>query len=209
MDLTPTEQRVVGSLIEKQMTTPEHYPLTTNALVAAANQASNRDPVTSYDDSDVLAAVASLRERDLMRSVKRPGDRVMKHQHDLDRTLGLDDEELAVVAVLLLRGPQTPGELRSRTERYTEFGTGVEAALRRLASRDPALVEVLDRQPGQKEARWVHVLGETGPAPARTVRADPITVSPGTDVGDVLGGLTARVEELERRVGRLMEELDL
>jgi uncharacterized protein YceH (UPF0502 family) len=201
MDLTPTEQRVVGSLIEKQMTTPEHYPLTTNALVAAANQASNRDPVTSHDESDVLEAVASLRERDLVRSVKRPGDRVMKHQHDVDRTLRIDDEELAVLAVLLLRGPQTPGELRARTDRYAESAVDVDGALARLAHRDEPLAMALIRQPGQKESRWVHLLGD--------VADEAPTVAQPRSSGSALADLAERVTALEALVEELRAELGL
>jgi uncharacterized protein YceH (UPF0502 family) len=202
MDLTPIEQRVLGALVEKQMTTPEHYPLTTNALIAAANQASNRDPVTDYDETEVLEAVTSLRERELVRSVKRPGDRVMKHRHDADRTLRIDDEELAVLAVLLLRGPQTPGELRSRTERYTEFGTGVDAALDRLAGRDEPIVTALERRPGQKEARWAHLLGPLG-EPAPTVPTAPPPVPSGLDA------IVARLEALEASVDEIRGELGL
>ena len=204
MDLTPIEQRVLGALVEKQMTTPEHYPLTTNALVAAANQASNRDPVTDYDETEVLGAVASLRERELVRSVKRPGDRVMKHRHDADRTLRVDDEELAVLAVLLLRGPQTPGELRARTERYTEFPTGVDAALDRLSARDEPVVIMLERRPGQKEARWTHLLGPLDNAePARRVVAAPAPTPTG------IAALVARLEALEASVDEIRRELGL
>ncbi len=207
MDLSPIEQRVVGALVEKQMTTPEHYPLTTNALVAAANQASNRDPVTDYAETEVLDAVTSLRDRDLVRSVKRPGDRVMKHRHDVDRHLRLDDEELAVLAVLLLRGPQTPGEVRARTERYTDFTTGIEAALERLAGRDEPIVAALPRRPGQKEARWAHRLGaavaaEDGPPDTEAGSRPP-------EVPDRVEGLTARLEALEASVAELRRELGL
>ncbi|MEX1287329.1 MAG: DUF480 domain-containing protein, partial [Acidimicrobiia bacterium] len=135
MELTAVEQRVLGSLVEKAMTTPDIYPLTTNALVAACNQASNRDPVTSFTEDEVLVAVGSLRELGLVRSVKRAGDRVMKHRHDVDRELRLEPEAVAVLAVLLLRGAQTPGELRSRTDRYADLGDTetVEAVLAGLA----------------------------------------------------------------------------
>jgi uncharacterized protein YceH (UPF0502 family) len=204
MDLTAVEQRVLGSLVEKAMTTPDVYPLTTNALVAACNQASNRDPVTSYTEDEVLAAVGSLRELGLVRSVKRAGDRVMKHRHDVEGELRLAPEAVAVLAVLLLRGAQTPGELRGRTDRYADLGDteAVEAVLGELAAGDPPLAARLERRPGQKEARWVHRLG-----PVAEPRHDP-DGEPGPSRRDRLAELEAEVERLRAEVGVLADGLD-
>lgn len=196
MELTAVEQRVLGSLVEKAMTTPDIYPLTTNALVAACNQASNREPVMALEEDEVLAAVGSLRELGLVRSVKRAGDRVMKHRHDVDRELGLEAAATSVLAVLLLRGAQTPGELRSRTDRYVDLADteAVEAVLGALAAADPPLVARLERRPGQKEARWVHLLG---PVPDRV---DEVVGEGGPSRRD-------RLAELEEEVGRLRSEV--
>lgn len=192
MELTPPEQRVLGALVEKAMTTPDIYPLTTNALVAACNQASNRDPVMGLGEDVVLEAIGSLREEGLVRSVKRPEDRVMKHRHDLDRVLGLGPGPLAVIGVLLLRGAQTPGELRARTDRYTGVDPGaVDAYLSALARREEPLAELQERRPGQKESRWIHLLG---PVPEATHR-------------EPTAGRPHRVGELEERVEALEEEL--
>lgn len=196
MELTAVEQRVLGSLVEKAMTTPDVYPLTTNALVAACNQASNRDPVTAFGEDEVLAAVGSLRDRGLVRSVKRPGDRVMKHRHDVDRELRLGPEAVSVLAVLLLRGAQTPGELRSRTDRYVELvdTAAVEAVLADLAAADPPLVTRLERRPGQKETRWVHLLGPV---------AEPVS----DPVGDAAPSRPDRLADLEAQVAQLRAEV--
>ncbi len=202
MDLTPNEQRVLGSLIEKQMTTPETYPLTINALVTACNQSSNRHPVMSLDESEVLDAIAALRDLDLVRSIKRAGDRVMKHRHDVDTVLGLSDDQAALLAVLLLRGPQTPGELRSRSERYVTFDstTAVEQVLRELAAHeDEPLALLRDRRPGEKEARWVQLLGQGAEAPEIESSATPRR--------DRLAELEEQVGELGSTVSALTDDL--
>jgi uncharacterized protein YceH (UPF0502 family) len=167
VELTAEEGRVLGCLVEKQLTTPQQYPLTDNALVAACNQTTSRDPVVQYDVTTVRLAVRSLRERDLLRTVHRPGERSEKHLHLLDQALELSSGQVALVAVLLLRGPQTTAELRARTERMYPFGAAaeVEDALRTLAERAEPLVEHLPRLPGQKEARYADLLVETGAAP--------------------------------------------
>ncbi len=203
MQLTTIESRVLGALLEKAATTPEYYPLSSQALVTACNQSQNREPVTDYEESDVLDAVYSLRDRGLARSVKRPGDRVMKHQHDLERTLGLDDRSRAVLAILLLRGPQTPGELRTRTDRYVDFSAldEVEEVLEALASRETPLAVQLDRQPGQKESRWLELLSDhpqgNGLVPSL----------PRERVGSGREPLEARVAQLEVTVADLLESL--
>ena len=168
MELTPEEARVVGALAEKQLTTPQYYPLTLNALVTACNQTSNRSPVVSYDEATVEGALKGLREKGLARTVLSPGNRAAKYRHILEDSLALVPEELAVMTVLLLRGPQTIGELRTRTERIFPFASleEVEATLERLATRhEEPLAERLERQPGQKEARYAHLLGGRAPEP--------------------------------------------
>lgn len=162
LHLSAEEARVAGSLAEKQLATPQYYPLTFNALVNACNQSNNRDPVVSYDDALVESTVAALREKGVVRLVHPgSGSRVTKYRQVLDEVLGLDQRELALVCVLLLRGPQTLNELRTRTERLADFDgvAAVERDLDRLASeRAPALVRKLERQPGQKEARYATTL---------------------------------------------------
>jgi uncharacterized protein YceH (UPF0502 family) len=164
--LTPEELRVVACLVEKQLTTPDSYPLTENSVVAACNQLSNRNPVVAYDNNTVRVTLTALRQRGLARVVHTPGARVPKHRHILDEALGLSRGEVSLLAVLALRGPQTVGELRTRTERMHDFSalSGVEEALEGLANREEPLVVRLERQPGQKEARYAQLLG--GPVDA-------------------------------------------
>jgi len=162
MQLTAVEQRVIGCLIEKERATPQNYPLTLNALRLACNQSSNRDPVVDYDDHEIDQALSSLREQGLTRIVYSTSNRAAKYRHVLDEALHLGDDELAVLAVLLLRGPQTLGEIKGRTERlfaFTDLGH-VQATLDRLGVRDDgAFVQRLERRPGQKDARYIHLLG--------------------------------------------------
>ena len=155
------EARVVGSLVEKQLTTPQQYPLTLNSLTLACNQSSNRDPVVSFSESRVQAALDSLKQRGLVRFVlPSHGRSVVRYRHVLDEKLALDARQLSLVAVLLLRGAQTVGELRSRTERMARFESTaeVESDLDGLARWDDPLVARLPRQPGQKEERWTQLL---------------------------------------------------
>jgi uncharacterized protein YceH (UPF0502 family) len=167
-ELTPPEQRVLGCLIEKRWTTPDQYPLSLNALRLACNQSTNRDPVTRYDESTVRDAAQRLCKYGLARLASGHGSRATKYRHLAEEALGLGREELAVLAVLLLRGPQTPGELKGRTERMAALGSlaEVERVLAVLAERDFA--RRLERRPGQKEDRFEHLLGggeqESGPA---------------------------------------------
>ncbi|HKX68578.1 MAG TPA: DUF480 domain-containing protein, partial [Intrasporangium sp.] len=160
--LGPEDQRVLGSLLEKQATVPASYPLTANALRAACNQTSNREPVVDFDDETVERTARALRDRGLVRIVwADTGRRTLKYHQILDERLGLDPDERALLTVLLLRGAQAPGELRTRTERLHGFAdrSEVEACLRGMASRAQPLVRELERQPGQKDRRWVHLLG--------------------------------------------------
>ena len=170
MDLDPVDQRVLGSLLEKQRTVPATYPLTLNALRSACNQTSGREPVTALADHEVLASIDRLKALGLARIVHAgTGSRATKYRQVLDERLELDDAERAVLTLLLLRGAQTPGELRSRAERLHPFTDSAEAerALASLRARAEPLVAEHDRQPGQRERRWVHLLGPTAPSPAR------------------------------------------
>lgn len=171
--LGPEDQRVLGSLLEKQATVSASYPLTANALRAACNQTSNREPVVDFDEETVERTARDLRDRGLVRIVwADTGRRTLKYHQILDERLGLDPDERALLTVLLLRGAQAPGELRTRTERLHAFAdrSEVEACLRRMASRAQPLVRELERQAGQKDRRWVHLLGPV-PHPADVVPA--------------------------------------
>jgi uncharacterized protein YceH (UPF0502 family) len=186
--LSAAEQRVLGALLEKQRTVPASYPLTLNALRTACNQTSSREPVTDYDDAVLQATLKELRDRELVRPVwTGAGSRVVKFHQRLEEHLGVGEPELAVLTVLLLRGPQTPGELRARTARLHPFAdrAEVEAALRTLAERSEPLVVELERRPGQQDRRWAHLLGplpESAPPPAPVDR--DVVIADGADVRD-------------------------
>jgi len=179
MQLTVTEVRVLGSLVEKQLTTPEYYPLTLNALTAACNQKSNRDPVMSLDETSILSAVDSLRDKNLVYLFYGSSSRTVKYKHMLPSVLELEPPAVAVITLLLLRGAQTIGELRGRSDRLYEFSglDEVQETLDDLTCRDEPLVCKLERQPGQKEARYAHRLSgevEQGPVMHSTDRfSDP------------------------------------
>ncbi len=158
--LSDVEARVLGSLIEKDITTPDYYPLSLNALINACNQKSNREPVMELDENAVRDALAALADKRLAGPTSSADSRVTKYEHRLQEVLNLPRRETAVLCVLLLRGPQTPGELRGRTERLFQFEdlADVQSTLQRLIQYDPPLVKVLPRQPGTKEARYAHLL---------------------------------------------------
>src|SRR6266436_2908295 len=158
LQLTDIEVRVLGSLIEKDITTPDYYPLSLNALVNACNQKNNRDPIMNLDEDSVRDALNTLQEKRFAGPARGADSRVTKYEHRLQEVFNFDRREIAVLCVLLLRGPQTPGELRGRTERMYRFEEleDVLATLERLSQRDPALVAVLPRQPGTKELRYTH-----------------------------------------------------
>ncbi len=216
-DLTAVELRVLGCLLEKEATTPDQYPLSINGLVTAANQKSNRDPVMALAEADVREAVTALTRRGLVRQASSGGGRVSKFEHRLGRAPGsvlkAPPAQLAVLALLLLRGPQTPGELRNRAQRMVAFADidAVESTLQTLAAHeDGALVECLPREPGKRESRWAHRLGseagEPGPVAApdpRVNAGDPAPVA-GPDADD----LAQRVERLERIVADLAARLE-
>jgi uncharacterized protein len=200
MEILPdVEIRVLGSLVEKQLTTPEYYPLTLNALLSACNQKSNRDPVVSYDDKTVMSAVDSLRDKNLVYLFYGSGSRTVKYKHMLPSVYELEPSETAIIAVLLLRGPQTIGEVRERTGRLHEFGSlgEVQETLDRLATRGEPLISRLERQPGQKDARHAHLLSGPVDAAAASVSQRPDAAPPPN----------RRFEELEAKVSSLRSEL--
>jgi uncharacterized protein YceH (UPF0502 family) len=205
--MTPVQQRVVGCLVEKELTTPDQYPLSMNALLSACNQSTNRDPVVQLDERVVSNALENLKAEGVVRVVFSKGNRVDKYRHVLPEALDLEGPALAVIAVLLLRGPQTAAELRARTERLHAFaGTHeVEHVLAQLAGREPPLVTLLPRQPGRKEPRWAHLLGAATAAAPMPVADDEPSVGPASVVPDDsrIEALEARVEALEERLSRL------
>ena len=203
--LNDIDVRVLGSLVEKDLTTPEYYPLSLNALVNACNQTSNRDPVVKYDEPTVKSAVDRLRKYSLVRSIQRADARVMKYMHLMRDAMSLEPPELAAMCVLMLRGPQTVGEIRTRSGRLFEFPSleEVEATLDTLMTRAEPLVARLPRQPGQKEARFSQLLGGGAPAaaaaaPVHTMRDLSILLDdrPGAlaDMGDALGRAGVSIE---------------
>jgi uncharacterized protein len=176
MVLSPVAARVLGSLVEKEITTPEYYPLSLNALANACNQKNNREPVTNLDEDEIRQALHRLEDDGLAGPARGTESRVTKYEHRMQEVFNFTRGEIAVMCVLLLRGPQTPGELRGRTERMHRFEelSDVQSTLQRLMQREPSLVKVLSRQPGTKEARYAHLLSgevvEASPAagPAET-----------------------------------------
>jgi hypothetical protein len=182
MLLTAEEARVLGSLVEKQLTTPDQYPLTVKSLLAACNQASNRDPVVDYDEGTVMAALDSLKAQRLIRFVlPSHGRTAVRYRHVLDEALGLDTGQCALLAVMVLRGPQTLGELRVRTERMADFDglDEIDHQLRFLSAVADPLAVNLGRRPGQKEERWATPVVAAGPAPTTsTVPAPTVATAP-------------------------------
>ena len=203
LELSEVVVRVLGALVEKETTTPEYYPLSVNALMNACNQKSNREPVMDLDEAAVRNALRSLTEQALVRSAG--GDsRVAKYEHRLNELYNFHRHEIAVLCVLMLRGPQTPGELRTRAERMYAFEDldAVHAALNLLMRRDPPLVKVLPRQPGTKESRYMHLLaGDAVPA--------EISAAPGVEAqAEGVAARVDRIRELEEEVRELRRELE-
>lgn len=212
MQIGVEQARVVGSLIEKRLTTPQQYPLTLNALVLACNQTSNRAPVVDYDESMVESALSQLKDLHLVRFVlPSHGRSVVRYRQVLDEALGIDDRQLALLAVLLLRGPQTVGELRTRTERMVAFEDlgSVEHDLELMAGLGDGLVRRLERRPGQKEERWAQLLavdhggstdqvGTTGP--------EPVFAPPGEDA-DVRPSATGPFPPAAGSLAELQDEV--
>ena len=207
--LNEIEVRVLGALLEKEITTPDYYPLSLNALINACNQKSNRDPVMTLDVSPVRQALDSLNEKGLAGQATSADSRVPKYAHRLQEVFNFDRREMAVLCVLLLRGPQTPGELRGRTERMYKFDDlgVVESALHRLMEREPPLVIKLARQPGTKESRYVHLLAgevEEWTAPAETQPA----AATGSQDEERFTRLETEVESLRKEVADLRQQLE-
>ncbi|HEX3424612.1 MAG TPA: DUF480 domain-containing protein [Acidimicrobiales bacterium] len=205
MELTGEEQRVLGSLLEKAATTPENYPLTMNALIAACNQTSNREPVVNFGEDTVTAALTSLREQKLTRIVYPAHARVTKYRHVLDEVWALTEPELAVLAVLLLRGAQTETELGARTERYGDLSDlgGVAGILDRLGRRPEPLVRLIGRRPGQREDRYIHLLG---PIELPDISDGPATKS--AQLAERILALEAETANLRRELTNLREWLE-
>jgi len=205
--LTEIETRVLGALIEKDITTPDYYPLSLNALVNACNQKNNRDPVMTLDEAAVRDALATLQEKRLAGPASGADSRVTKFEHRLQEVFNFDRREIAIVCVLLLRGPQTPGELRSRTERMYHFEAldDIVSTLDRLAQREPPLARVLPRQPGTKEFRYTHLFSGEPPESDATGGANAVRLS--APVTAATNSVADRVTTLENEVSRLRQEL--
>ena len=203
--LDPVELRVLGSLMEKQLATPEYYPLTLNALVAAANQKSNREPVMELGEDEIQRALDRLQDEKLVWKVM--GGRAVRFDHNLDTVWHLSRREKALITLLFLRGPQTAGELRGRSDRLQQFGSvaEVEELLREMAAHSEPLVQRMARRPGQKEERWAHIVGGeiAEPAPMEA----PVPVVGGEPLSTRVAKLEERIGALERVLAELREKL--
>lgn len=213
MDLTldPAEVRVVGALAEKALATPDYYPMTLNALAAACNQKTGRDPVMDLAEPDVARALDSLTRKGLAGTTSGAGSRVAKYRHLLDHQFELDTSEVAALAVLLLRGPQTVGEVKGRTGRLYAFESleEAEATVRRLAERDEPLVVELSVQPGRKEPRFAHLLSGTPEVEATEhVASESAAMRTARAEGDRIAALEERVEVLESELGDLCDAFE-
>jgi len=200
--LNSAEARVLGALVEKDITTPDYYPLSLNALINACNQKNNREPVTNFDEETVRLALRNLSDKHLAGTAGGADSRVTKYEHRLQEVFNFDRRETAVVCVLLLRGTQTPGELRGRTERMYRFETleDVQSALQKLMDRPSPLARILPRQPGTKESRYMHLF--SGDVAAEDVQA---VTSPSTR--PAVHYAEERVASLENEVASLRNEL--
>jgi uncharacterized protein YceH (UPF0502 family) len=209
MNLSEHEIRVLGALIEKDSTTPEYYPLSLNALMNACNQKSNRDPVMQLDENMVRDALDGLLQHRLAGPAGGADSRVTKYEHRVQEVFNFTRGETAVLCVLLLRGAQTPGELRGRTERIHRFETldDVQSALQKLMQRQPPLAKVLPRQPGTKESRYGQLLGGDVAAP-ETVQSAPAAAGRDTGDGERIARLEEEVSSLRRELGELREQLE-
>jgi uncharacterized protein len=217
--LTPAQARVLGALVEKEVTTPDYYPLSLNALINACNQLTNREPVMKLDEEEVRLALRRLEDHGLAGRARGADGRVTKYEHWLGEAFNFTRAETALLCVLLLRGPQTPGELRGRTERmhpFDEIGE-VLAGLQKLAERDPSLVAVLPRQPGTKESRYAHLLSgsiesaiaaENAFAPRVAANSAARSASDDPAHEDRIAQLEATVAELKQEVAALRQKID-
>jgi uncharacterized protein YceH (UPF0502 family) len=205
--LNEMEARVLGALLEKEITTPDYYPLSLNSLVNACNQKSNRDPVMNADEDSVREALRTLQDNSLARSVSAVDSRVTKYEHRLQEAFNFDRREAALFCELLLRGPQTTGELRTRAERMHPFDdlSEVQSALQRLMNREPPLVKALARQPGTKESRYIHLLS----GDAKRVSSTDGREVPAAREGEKMDGfarLSSEMAELRRDVAELKQQ---
>ena len=200
--LDDTELRVLGSLMEKSKTTPDYYPMTINSLTAACNQKTSRKPVVSYDEQTVVLAINNLRKRGLVSTASGGTDRVVKYKHNFAIVFPVIPSEVALICLLILRGPQTPGELNTNSGRLYEFESieDVQEALERLAASEPVYVKQLPRRPGQKEVRYVHLLGRTTDYTEDDFADEPVKRSSGE--------LEARVTKLEQELAELKTSFD-
>jgi uncharacterized protein len=203
VDVDAVEIRVLGCLIEKQRTTPDAYPLSLNSLRLACNQATNRDPVVEYDERQIKAALERMSDRGWTRLASGAGSRALKYRHLADEALGLSDAELALLAVLMLRGSQTLGELKQRSDRLHRFDSleGVAQTLDNLRGRE--LVARMERRPGQKEDRYAQLLG----GEAEEAEAKPLAEAPARDGDDRISAIEERLERLEQTVNEILAQL--
>ena len=206
--LNEVEARVLGALIEKDITTPDYYPQSLNALVNACNQKNNRDPVMTLDEETVRQALSGLQGQRLAGPARGADSRVTKYEHRIQEVFNFTRPETAVLCVMLLRGPQTPGELRGRTERMYAFEhlDDVQSALQKLIERDPPLVKMLPRQPGTKESRYVHLLSGDVESSAYEVE-ERTALSPATGDSGRIARLEQEVVQLRSEIGEIRRQL--
>jgi uncharacterized protein YceH (UPF0502 family) len=209
LTLTPIEARICGALIEKEITTPEYYPLSLNALTNACNQKSNRDPAMHLEEHEVRKALNHLEFQTLVRSVSASDSRVTKYEHRLQDAFNFYRPETAILCELLLRGPQTPGELRTRASRMYAFEDldSVHSALQRLAKREPPLVTMLPRQTGTKEARYAHLLGDAPPTVPAALAYEPAAVARESDADATSPASAERIETLAAEIAELRSQI--
>jgi uncharacterized protein len=203
--LTAAQARVLGALVEKEVTTPDYYPLSLNALINACNQRSNREPVMNLDEDDVRQALHGLEDKRLGGRARSADGRVTKYEHWLGEAFNFSRAETALLCVLLLRGPQTPGELRGRTERLHQFEeiADVLAGIQKLMEREPSLAAVLPRQPGTKEARYAHLLS----GPAESIHFASAETASGQDSRSDNSASQERMDRLEAAVNELRQQI--
>lgn len=215
--LDPVETRVLGALVEKEITTPDYYPLSLNALVNACNQKSNREPVLELDEASVRAALRTLDDKALARSAVAGDSRVAKYEHQLQEAFNFTRPETAILCELMLRGPQTPGELRGRASRFHPFEdlSAVHAALQRLTQREPPLVKLLPRQPGTKEARYAQLLsGDVIDSNSQAQPAPAVTVDPASEINspnqlqNEIATLKIEIADLKRQFAEFRKQFE-
>jgi uncharacterized protein YceH (UPF0502 family) len=210
LQLSPVEARLVGALMEKESTTPDYYPLSLNALINACNQKSNREPVMELDENSVRDALQALHDKRLAGPTSSADSRVTKYEHRMQEVFNFTRGESALICVLLLRGPQTPGELRGRTERvhrFEELGD-VQSTLQRLMQRTPPLVAMLPRQPGTKEARYTHLFSGNMEAVAATTPLASNAPAADSMLEEEVRALRSEVEELKRQFAEFRKQFE-